>query len=138
MGRNIDGSMVASCGPISHLTTSSPHYAAPLWRFAMSAALLLSFALSSPPSAAADEVRVVDPTGLVRSVKVVHANGARIVVSMRDKSAAGQCVATNVDGMAGPRRVSVEHGECVFAGVSAGTWQVTTEPPARWAVHIDE
>jgi hypothetical protein len=86
---------------------------------------------------AAEEIRVVDAGGLVRAVKVVRGN-TRIVVTLNSPTA-GECVATNVDGLAVERRVSVSpRGECVFADVAVGSWQVQVPGNVGWRVRIYE
>ena len=87
----------------------------------------------------AADLKVVDSTGLIRGVRVVR-DSSRVTVSLVDpKGARGECVATNVDGIASERRESItSNGECVFNGLAAGTWQVTVTGGARWRVRIDE
>jgi hypothetical protein len=85
----------------------------------------------------AAEIRVVDAGGLVRAVKVVREK-ARIVVTL-NSPAAGECVATNVDGLAAERRIAVSpRGECVFADVGVGSWQVQVPGNVGWRVRIYE
>lgn len=98
--------------------------------------LLVVLLIGSRASLAA-EIRVVDAGGLVRAVKVVHEN-ARIVVTL-NSVASGECVATNVDGLAAERRVPVSsRGECVFSNVGVGSWQVQVPGSVGWRVHIYE
>jgi hypothetical protein len=88
-------------------------------------------------ASAAEEIRVVDAGGLVRAVKVVRAN-ARIVVTL-NSAATGECVATNVDGLAAERRVPVSpQGECIFSDVGVGSWQVQVPGKVGWRVRIYE
>ena len=85
----------------------------------------------------AAEIRVVDAGGLVRAIKVVRQN-ARIVVTLNSPTA-GECLATNVDGLAAERRVPVSpRGECVFADVGVGSWQVQVPGNVGWRVRIYE
>ncbi|MEN9846922.1 MAG: hypothetical protein RIS36_2069 [Pseudomonadota bacterium] len=89
--------------------------------------------------AEAADVKIVDSAGLIRGVRVVR-DSSRVTVSLTDpKGARGECVATNVDGIASERRETISSkGECVFNGLPAGTWQVTVAGGARWRVRIDE
>lgn len=85
----------------------------------------------------AAEIRVVDAGGLVRAVKVVRGN-ARLVISLTSV-ATGECVATNVDGLAAEKRIAVSSkGECVFEDVSVGSWQIQVPGSVGWRVRIYE
>jgi hypothetical protein len=85
----------------------------------------------------AAEIRVVDAGGLVRAVRVVREN-ARIVVRLNAPTS-GECVATNIDGLAAERRVPVSpQRECVFADVGVGSWQVQVPGNVGWRVRIYE
>jgi hypothetical protein len=98
--------------------------------------LFVGLLLGARVSAAA-EIRVVDAGGLVRAVKVVREN-ARIVVTLNFPTV-GECVATNVDGLAAERRVAVSpRGECVFPDVGVGSWQVQVPGKVGWHVRIYE
>lgn len=87
----------------------------------------------------ASDLRVVDSAGLIRAVRVVK-DSAVVKVSLVDaKSGQGECVATNVDGIASERREKISpQGECTFAALAAGTWQITVSGGARWRVKINE
>ncbi|MFN4894462.1 MAG: hypothetical protein ACK5GN_10100 [Pseudomonadota bacterium] len=88
---------------------------------------------------AAEEIRVVDSRGLVRAVQVVS-GAARMVIRLEPKEAGaarGECVATNVDGLAAERRVPVAHSsECIFTDMVAGSWQITVPKDHMWRVQI--
>jgi hypothetical protein len=93
-------------------------------------------------SASAGELKILDSAGLVRAVKVVK-NEAKIVVTLQPGAASGatrgECVAANIDGLAAEQRVGVSaKGECVFAGLSSGSWQITVPDGIRWKVQIYE
>jgi hypothetical protein len=87
----------------------------------------------------AADLKIVDSAGLIRGVRVVR-DSSRVTVSLVDpKGSRGECVASNVDGIASERREQISaKGECVFNGLVAGTWQVTVTGGARWRVRIDE
>lgn len=87
----------------------------------------------------AADLKIVDSAGLIRGVRVVR-ESSRVTVSLMDpKGGRGECVATNVDGIASERREPISpKGECVFSALAAGTWQVTVSGGARWRVRIDE
>lgn len=87
----------------------------------------------------AADVRIVDSAGLIRAVRVVK-DSAVVKVSLVDaKGGQGECVAMNVDGIASERREKISpQGECIFAGLAAGTWQITVSGGVRWRVKIDE
>ena len=99
---------------------------------------VLGVLLIQEHSEAAD-LKIVDSAGLIRGVRVVR-ESSRVTVSLMDpKGARGECVATNVDGIASERREAISpKGECVFGSLAAGTWQVTVSGGARWRVRIDE
>ena len=87
----------------------------------------------------ASDLRIVDSAGLIRAVRVVK-ESAVVKVSLVDaKGGQGECVAMNVDGIASERREKISpQGECTFAGLAAGTWQITVSGGARWRVKINE
>jgi hypothetical protein len=87
----------------------------------------------------AADVKIVDSSGLIRGVRVVR-DASRVTISLVEpKGVRGECVATNVDGIASERREAISPaGECVFNALAAGTWQVTVTGGARWRVRIDE
>jgi hypothetical protein len=89
----------------------------------------------------ADEIRVVDARGLVRAVKVTK-GALRMVVILEPANSAvvkGECVATNVDGLAAEKRVPVSpQSECTFTEVSGGSWQVSVPQGATWRVQLYE
>ncbi|MEY4668165.1 MAG: hypothetical protein RL518_864 [Pseudomonadota bacterium] len=87
----------------------------------------------------AADIKIVDSTGLIRAVRVVR-DSSRVTVSVVDpKGVRGECVATNIDGIASERRENLSaKGECLFNGLAAGTWQVTVTGGAHWRVRIDE
>ena len=95
------------------------------------------FAIQERSEAA--DVKIVDAAGLIRGVRVVR-DSSRVTVSLVDAAGArGECVATNLDGIASERREAVSpKGECVFKGLAAGTWQITVTGGVRWRAHIDE
>ena len=87
----------------------------------------------------AADLRIVDSTGLIRAVRVVK-DSSVVKVSLVDaKGGQGECVATNVDGIASERREKVSsQGECMFTALAAGTWQISVSGGARWRVKINE
>ena len=89
----------------------------------------------------AAEVRVIDSQGLVRAVKITRGR-ARIVVSLSASPGiklVGECVASNVDGIAAEKRVHVTpNGQCVFDDISEGAWQLTVPESATWKAVIYE
>jgi len=98
------------------------------------------FMLMVSTHARAAELRVVDSGGLLRAVKVVRGK-ARIVIVLQPagKSAGGECVATNIDGLAVERRVAVSpQGECSFADMSEGSWQIDLPDNRKWRAQIYE
>jgi hypothetical protein len=87
----------------------------------------------------AADLRIVDSAGLIRAVRVVKDSAVVKIALVDAKSAQGECVAMNVDGIASERRGKISpQGECIFAGLAAGTWQVTVSGGARWRVKINE
>jgi hypothetical protein len=87
----------------------------------------------------ASDLRIVDSAGLIRAVRVVK-DSAVVKVSLVDgKGGYGECVAMNVDGIASERREKISpQGECTFAGLAAGTWQIAVSEGFRWRVKINE
>lgn len=99
--------------------------------------VMFVFLMMGIRGAVAAEIRVVDAGGLVRAVKVVRGN-ARVVIAL-NQSVSGECVATNVDGLAAEKRVAVSpQGECVFVDVGVGSWQVQVPGSVGWRVRIYE
>lgn len=99
---------------------------------------ILGILILQERSEAAD-LKIVDSAGLIRGVRVVR-DSSRVIVSLVDsKGVRGECVATNVDGIASERREKLSpKGDCEFHALAAGTWQVTVTGGARWRVRIDE
>jgi hypothetical protein len=100
--------------------------------------LLVGFAAT----AVASELKILDSAGLVRAVKVVK-NEAKVVLNLQPNGSSvairGECIATNIDGLAAEQRVGVSaKGECVFAGLSRGSWQITVPNAVSWKVQIYE
>lgn len=94
---------------------------------------------SSASSVMADELRVVDRTGLVRAVRSVKGE-ATITIQLSPEAArtAKECVLINVDGLTTERRVAVDsQGRCVVRQAAATTWQVDTPAQGRYQVQID-
>ena len=94
-----------------------------------------------PVSARADQIRIVDSGGLVRAIKIIH-SAAKVVLTLQSQQAVaikGECVATNVDGLAAEKRVTISaKGECAFAEVGGGSWQITVPSGLTWQVRIYE
>ena len=95
------------------------------------------------PRCKAEEVRVLDPAGMVRAVKIVKKSVSIVVTvdSEGDKRSIpkGECAAVNVDGLASERRVPIfANGACVFTDVAEGTWQVRVPGDLSWRVRIHE
>jgi hypothetical protein len=93
-------------------------------------------------AASASELKILDSAGLVRAVKVVR-NEAKVVLTFQSGTNGGalrgECVATNIDGLAAEQRVSVStKGECIFAGLSNGSWQIAVPQGAVWKVQVYE
>ncbi len=98
--------------------------------------LQASFFLSSSLAYAA-ELKVVDTTGLVRSARVVQDDGEVEVAFIGDTHSGIICTLKNVDGLAPDRSVPASPAHtCVFPGVPAGTWQLSTSKPSKWQVRI--
>ena len=99
--------------------------------------LLLGASFASDALAA--ELRVVDTSGLIRAVRVVRDVTTVTVIVEEPKGAKGDCVLTNVDGIASERREVIStNGACVFQGVAAGTWQAKVSAAVKWRVKINE
>ncbi len=93
-------------------------------------------------TASASELKILDSVGLVRAVKVVK-NEAKVVLTLQPGTDAGalrgECIATNIDGLAAEQRVSVStKAECIFAGLSNGSWQITVPQGVGWKAQIYE
>lgn len=87
----------------------------------------------------ADDIRIIDASGLIRAVRVVKDSSIVRVTVTDPPGARGECVASNVDGIASERREPISaQGECVFKALAAGTWQVSVSGGARWRVRINE
>ncbi len=108
-------------------------------RGAQRSILLLAFLVLSVGVASADEVRIVDLRGLVRAVKVTRAP-ARVVITFEVSNGVapkGECVATNVDGLAAEKRIQISNkAECVFSEVSSGSWQISVPQGFLWRVQL--
>jgi len=106
----------------------------------VSLSVLVAIALADS-DVVADEIRVVDARGLVRAVKITR-GAARMVVTLEPKNdvaTTGECVATNVDGLAAEKRVAVsEKYECTFAEVRGGSWQISVPKDYMWRVQLYE
>ena len=99
---------------------------------------LLGFLVVQEHVQAAD-LKIIDPSGLIRAVRVVKDSSVVRITLVDAPGARGECVATNVDGIASERREQISpQGECVFKALAAGTWQVTVSGGARWRVRINE
>ena len=89
----------------------------------------------------ADQIRIVDSGGLVRAIKITR-SVAKVVVTLKSPlplTVKGECIATNVDGLAAEKRVAISaKGECVFDEVSGGSWQITASDGVNWQVRIYE
>lgn len=104
------------------------------------AASICCLVIAFATGALAAELRIVDGAGLVRAIKVVRTN-AKVIIRFEQSGAPlrGECVATNVDGLAQEKRTSVSpQGECVFNDVSVGSWQVVAPKGAAWRAQIYE
>lgn len=102
--------------------------------------LLLVCLMALWSAADAAELRVVDSGGLVRAVRIVRGK-ARVVIVFQPggKSTGGECVATNVDGLATERHASVSaQGECTFTEMSEGSWQINVPGDRKWRAQIYE
>jgi hypothetical protein len=87
----------------------------------------------------AADIKIIDSAGLIRAVRVVKDTSVVKVTLVDSPGARGECVAMNVDGIASERREPISgKGECVFASLAAGTWQITVSSGARWRVRINE
>lgn len=83
------------------------------------------------------QLRILDAAGLMRATKVV-VESATVTISLDDAdSVKGECVATNLDGLATERRAPVSPGgQCSFEKLSAGSWQVKVPGTGRWRAQI--
>jgi hypothetical protein len=99
---------------------------------------ILGFLLVQEHVQAAD-LKIIDSSGLIRAVRIVK-DSSTVRISLVDSPGArGECVATNVDGIASERREQISpKGECIFKSLAAGTWQVAVSGGVRWRVHINE
>lgn len=87
----------------------------------------------------AADIKIIDATGLIRAVRVVKDSSIVRVTVTDPPGVRGECVASNVDGIASERREPISaEGECVFKALAAGTWQVSVSGGARWRVRIHE
>jgi hypothetical protein len=85
------------------------------------------------------QLRILDSTGLVRATRVVRESGDVKVSIEGGATEKGECVATNLDGLAAERTVLVSpNGECVFSKLGAGSWQLRIPGGARWRAQIHE
>lgn len=90
-------------------------------------------------NAHAADIRIIDSAGLMRAARVVRDLSRVTVVVEEPKGLRGECLLTNIDGIASERRESVSSaGMCVFTGVAAGTWQVKVTGALRWRVVVEE
>jgi hypothetical protein len=103
---------------------------------------VLSVLLSMSTWSVAAELRILDSAGLVRAVRVVKDGGKAVLTLQRNgvpAAAQGECVATNVDGLSAEQRVAISaKGECVFNGLSSGSWQIAVPSEVTWRVRIYE
>lgn len=108
-------------------------------RGVLTAIVLFFFSVLSVGIASAAEVRIVDLRGLVRAVKVTP-GAARVVITLEALNGValkGECVATNVDGLAAEKRAQISpKAECVFSEVSAGSWQISVPQGFLWRVQL--
>lgn len=90
---------------------------------------LVLAALLLPASALAQEIRILDPLGLVRVIKPVKGT-AEVVVDVEqtpgdDASAPVTASLTNVDGLAPEKTANLEPpGRYRFLDVESGTWRL--------------
>lgn len=86
------------------------------------------------------QLRILDTTGLVRVARIVRESGeVRVKLAPQGDPKSGECVVTNLDGLAAERRAPVSTaGECVFSGLQAGSWQLRVPNDARWRAQIYE
>jgi hypothetical protein len=100
------------------------------------AALFVGLLLAALPAAArAAELRVIDSVGLARGVRVVEDASSVTIVVENPREAGGECVLSNIDGLASERREKISPaGECVFRDIAAGTWQVAFPRSVKWKV----
>ncbi len=86
------------------------------------------------------QLRILDASGLIRATKVVAESGNITISLDRSESVqAGECVATNLDGLAAERRAPISsNAECSFEKLSAGSWQVKVPGSAHWRAQIYE
>ncbi len=86
----------------------------------------------------ADEIRVVDRSGLVRAVGTVKREST-IVLELDAATAreTKECVLSNIDGLSAERRAAVSpDGRCIFRGAIATSWQVEVPQRGRYKVRI--
>lgn len=92
--------------------------------------------------AIAEELRVVEGSGLSRAVKVVRGKATVTITIVSNDSVQGDvsCTATNVDGIIADVTVSADaENHCVFDQLKSGTWRVSINPATfRWKAHIEE
>ncbi len=103
--------------------------------------LLVGASLGASDLAAADELRIIDTSGLVRGVSVVRSTGTVSLTYTVTGRGGVTCTVKNVDGLSNDRSVvgsstGEGQGQCSFQGLTSGTWQVTVEGAARWQVRI--
>jgi hypothetical protein len=99
---------------------------------------LIGFLLVQEHVQAAD-IKIIDSAGLIRAVRIVKDTSVVKVSLVDAPGSRGECVATNVDGIASERREPISgKGDCVFSSLAAGTWQITVSGGARWRVRINE
>jgi hypothetical protein len=90
-------------------------------------------------TASAAELRVLDSAGLVRALRVVK-GAAKVTITLETQQPVrGECVASNVDGLASEKREPVTPQKvCVFKDLAAGSWQIEVPGKVRWRVQINE
>jgi hypothetical protein len=83
------------------------------------------------------QLRILDTAGLMRATKVV-VESANVKISLDEAgTVTGECVATNLDGLAAERRAPISpNGQCSFEKLSAGSWQVQVPGAVRWRAQI--
>jgi hypothetical protein len=101
---------------------------------------LVASVCSLPECALAEEMRVVDRTGLLRLVGAVSGE-ANIVIELDPQTAQAtkECILTNLDGLATERRAPVDrNGRCTIHSVLATTWQIDSPAVGRYQVRLEK
>lgn len=83
-------------------------------------------------SALAQEIRVLDPSGLIRLVEPV---AAAMQVDVEIAAAAGAplkgAALTQTSGLADDRTAAIQSSRYIFANVPPGTWQIALTDPSE-------